>query len=197
MRPDDATLLTRVARGDAEAFETLFARYSDTVRRHLLRIVRRPAAADDLVQEAFLRVWTRADQWDGRGAFRGWLFRIATNLALNHLRSVRRRRQQPLDIPPDLGDSDEHEHVAPSWMIDASALGPDAIAQLAEQHEMCRRLVDRLPEAKREVFRLAHEAELPVREIAERLGIPEGTVKSRLHHAARRVARDWENLTQG
>jgi len=197
MRPDDATLLTRVARGDAEAFETLFARYSDTVRRHLLRIVRRPAAADDLVQEAFLRVWTRADQWDGRGAFRGWLFRIATNLALNHLRSVRRRRQQPLDIPPDLGDSDEHEHVAPSWMIDASALGPDAIAQLAEQREMCRRLLDRLPEAKREVFRLAHEAELPVREIAERLGIPEGTVKSRLHHAARRVARDWENLTQG
>jgi len=197
MTPADAELVERVVNGDAGAFEALFARYQQAVLRHLTRIVRDGTVADDLVQEAFLRVWTRAEQWDGRGRFKAWLFRIATNLALNHLRSMRRRKQQPLEIPPDAGDTDEDEHVAPSWLVDASALGPDAIAQLAEQEARVRGLVDKLPEDKREVFRLAHEAEMPIREIAEQLGIPEGTVKSRLHHARKRLARDWRRLREG
>ena len=194
MAADDRALVERVVAGDAEAFEALFARYREAVGRHIRRMVRHGGAADDLVQEAFLRVWTRAEQWDGRGSFRGWLFRIATNLALNHLRSVRRRRQRPLEPPPEpLGDEDD-EPMAPAWMIDASALGPDAVVELAEERELCRRLIDRLPEDKREVFRMAHEAEMPVREIAEALGIPVGTVKSRLHYAAKRLASEWQHL---
>ena len=197
MASDDRALVARVAAGDAEAFESLLERYGEAVRRHLGRMVRTGGAADDLAQEAFLRVWTRAGQWDGRGSFRGWLFRIATNLALNHLRSVRRRRQRPLEPPPPepLSDEDD-EPLAPAWMIDASALGPDAIVELAEERELCRRLIDRLPEGKREVFRMAHEAEMPVREIAEALDIPEGTVKSRLHHARKRLAREWQALEE-
>ena len=198
MTPDDRALVERVAAGDAEAFEALFARYADAVRRHVGRMVRYGGAADDLAQEAFLRVWTRAEQWDGRGSFRGWLFRIATNLALNHLRSVRRRRQQSLELPaPEPLSDEDDEPLAPAWMIDASALGPDAIVEAAEQRDLYRRLVDRLPDDKREVFRMAHEAEMPLREIAESLGIPEGTVKSRLHHARRRLADEWRGLGDG
>ena len=63
--------------------------------------------ADDLTQETFLRVWTRSEQWDGRGSFTGWLYRIATNLALNHLRSVKRRRQRPLELPAEPDDDDD------------------------------------------------------------------------------------------
>jgi RNA polymerase sigma-70 factor (ECF subfamily) len=194
MGRDDAELIQQIQDGDAGAFDELFARYHDAVRRRLRRIVRQRAIADDLAQETFLRVWTRAEQWHAQGSFRGWLFRIATNLALNHLRSVRRRRQRPLDVPQDLGDTDEEEHVAPAWMIDASTLGPDVIAQLAEEEALMRRLVERLPEDKREVFRLAHEAEMPVREIAEGLGLPEGTVKSRLHYARKRLTQQWDDL---
>src|SRR5436190_17619750 len=102
MQPvSDHELMARVRKRDAEAFETLFERYRERVARHLDRTVRDAGAAGDLAQEVFLRVWTRAEQWDGRGSFRAWLFRIATNLALNHLRSVRRRREQPLEIAPD------------------------------------------------------------------------------------------------
>ena len=198
MAADDKALVERVAAGDAEAFEALLERYGEAVRRHVGRIVRFGGAADDLAQEAFLRLWTRAEQWDGRGSFRGWLFRIATNLALNHLRSVRRRRHQPLDpSPPEPLSDEDDEPLAPAWMIDASALGPDVVAELAEERELCRRLIDRLPEGKREVFRLAHEAELPVRDIAEALAIPEGTVKSRLHYARKRLAREWKALAEG
>src|SRR5687767_2583288 len=88
---DDHCLMDRIRRRrDGAAFETLTARYREPLLRHLVSMVRDGAAADDLLQEALLRVWTRADRWDGRGAVKAWLFRIATNLALNHLRTVRR-----------------------------------------------------------------------------------------------------------
>lgn len=194
--PSDQDLVEQIQARDEDAFEMLFARYGETVRRHLVRTVRDPYAADDLLQEVFLRVWTHAHQWDGRGAFTSWLLRIATNLALNHLRTVRRRRQQPLEIPPD-PDDEEDESPVPSWMIDTSSLGPDAVLEQTEQRALFRRLVDDLPEEKREVIRLVHEAEMEIREVAETLGIPEGTVKSRLHYATRRLAQDWEAMENG
>jgi len=190
--PSDQYLMERVCERDARAFEALFERYGEQIRRHLARITRDDAAAQDLVQETFLRVWTRAEQWDGRGSFKAWLYRIATNLALNHLRSVRRRREQPLNAPDELAD-DEEENSIPAWMIDDSALGPDVILELAERRERLRRLVGRLPDEKREVVRLVHEMELSMRDAADELGVPEGTVKSRLYYAKKRLAREWRD----
>jgi len=189
----DQDLAERVQAGDAQAFEALFDRHEEMIRRHLAHIVRDEAAAQDLVQEVFLRVWTRAEQWDGRGAFKAWLYRIATNLAFNYLRSVRRRREQPLEIADDPG-KDEEAGLVPAWMVDASALGPDASLELAERSELFRRLVERLPAEKREVFRLVHQMEMSVRDAADELGIPEGTIKSRLHYAKKRLAREWQDL---
>ncbi len=190
----DQDLVERIREQDAHAFETLFERYGEMMRRHLARFVRDDAAAQDLVQEVFLRVWTRAEQWDGRGSFKAWLYRIGTNLALNHLRSLRRRREQPLDIPDDRADDDDEETTVPAWMIDAAALGPDTVLELAERRERLRRLIGRLPEEKREVFRLVHEMELSMRDAADELCIPEGTVKSRLYYAKRRLAREWRDV---
>jgi RNA polymerase sigma-70 factor (ECF subfamily) len=195
MTPSDESLVERVLKRDAHAFETLFHRYSEMICHHLTRIVRDRAAADDLVQEVFLRVWDRAEQWNGQGPFRAWLFRIATRQALNHLRSVQRRREQPLDAPRPPAD-EEDESLAPGDLIDASALGPDAALEEAEQRGLLRRFLDELPEEKREVFRMIHDAEMEVREIAEALRIPEGTVKSRLHHARRHLARRWRDITE-
>ena len=188
----DRDLVDRILERDAHAFETLFDRYGELMRRHLLRMTRDGAAAQDLVQEAFLRVWMRAAQWDGRGSFKAWLYRIATNLALNHLRSLHRRREQPLE-PMDEWEEDE-DNLVPAWMVDASALGPDAAIELAEEREQFRRLLDRLPDEKRDVFRLVHEMEMTIRDAADELGIPEGTAKSRLHYAKKRLARDWQAM---
>jgi RNA polymerase sigma-70 factor (ECF subfamily) len=194
MSHSDHQLLERVRERDGEAFELLLGRYRELIQRHIGRIVRDDCAAEDLAQEVFLRVWVRSEQWDGRGAFRAWLFRIATNLGLNHLRTVGRRRERPLELSPDPGDVDG-ESPLPGWMIDS--LGPDAQFALAEQRERLRRLVADLPEEKREVFRMVVEAEMETREVAETLGIPEGTVRSRLHHARKRLARDWPEPGSG
>ena len=192
MGQSDHDLVARVREGDAEAFEVLFARHAARVRRHVARIVRDPSAADDLAQEVFLRLWTRAERWEGRGAFPAWLRRVATNLALNHLRSLRRRRQRPLSLPrPD--PNEEDEGLVPGWMIDAAALGPDAVAERAERDERLRQLVDELPDEKREAVRLMYEEDLDVTGVARELGVPEGTVKSRLYSARKHIAREWES----
>jgi RNA polymerase sigma-70 factor (ECF subfamily) len=191
MTPSDQELICRIRQGDADAFEVLFARYQAAVHRRLAGMVRDEGAAADLLQEVFLRVWTRADQWHGRGAVRAWLFRIATNLALNHLRALRRRPQQPLQPWRDRGDQDEESEV-PGWLIDDAVLGPEVVLEQAEGQALLRRLVEELPEDKREVFRLVHDAQMEIRAVADALGIPTGTVKSRLHYATRRLAREWK-----
>lgn len=188
----DRELVEQALAGDAVAFEALLARYRVQIRRHLLRYTHDDVAAQDLLQEAFLRVWTRGDQWDGRGTFRAWLYRIATNLALNHLRTVRRRRETPLETEEEV-EMDEGDLV-PAWMIDDTALGPQAALEQAEERQQVRRLVAALPDEKRAVFRLVHEMEMTIHDAAVQLEIPEGTVKSRLHYARKQLADDWQAL---
>lgn len=187
--PSDKELVRRILEGDEPSFEILFERYREMIRRHVASIVHDDVAEQDVTQEVFLRLWTRAEQWHGRGAFKSWLYRIATNLALNHLRSVRRRRELPLSVPHEW--TDEEEYSIPAWMIEASTLGPDEVLELAQRRAAIRGLVDRLPDAKREVLRLVHELEMSMQDAADELGVPAGTVKSRLYYAKRRLARQW------
>ena len=194
MEQSDQTLIYRVVKRDAAAFETLFARHIASVRQHILNIVRVESAAEDLVQEVFLRVWRRAEQWNGQGEFKSWLFRIATNLALNHLRTVRRQRQEPLETPPDEFEDEDERPSDPDWMIDTSSHGPEVIVEQTEQSQLLWQLVDELPQKKREVLHLIYQKEMALREAAIELGIPEGTVKSRLHHSVRHLAREWKEI---
>ena len=190
----DADLAKRILERDVHAFEILLERHQGAILRHLTRITHDDTAAQDLVQEAFLRVWTRTAQWDGRGSFKAWLYRIATNLALNHLRTVRRRREEPLGHEGD-PDPDEGDRV-PAWLVDSAVPGLGTVVERAEEHERLRRLVHALPDNKRALLRLVHEMEMTVRDAAAELGIPEGTAKSRLHYAKHRLARDWQ-ATEG
>lgn len=190
----DGDLIQRVLCGDAAAFDALYERHASAVRRRLVQVVRDEAAADDLLQETFLRLWTRAEQWEGTGSVAGWLMRIATNLALNHLRSKRRRPARPLEL--SAAPEEDAELLVPGWMIDTAGLRPDEQAEHAERRAIAARLVGTLPEHQRRVVELAHEAGLDIGEIAEQLDIPPGTVKSRLHYARASLARKWRDLAK-
>ena len=89
MTPSDCSLMARIRARDAKAFGVLFSLHSATAGR---------ISAEDLTQEVCIRLWDHAEQWRAHGAFKVWLLRIATNAALNHLRSAKRRREQPFDI---------------------------------------------------------------------------------------------------
>jgi RNA polymerase sigma-70 factor (ECF subfamily) len=195
----DGEVMRRIQARDEAAFELLFERYRAALNRYICSIVRGEIEAEpvaqDLVQETFLRVWTRAEQWSGQGSLKSWLYRIATNLALNHLRS---RQRHPFQLLPgedsgpwDEWSQEEEGSPAPGWLVDTSTLGPDALLEQAEESARLRQAIDRLPEEKREVFRLVHEMELSIRDAAGRLGIPEGTVKSRLFYAEKRFNQAW------
>jgi len=182
--------MSAVQEQQAGAFDLLFERYAAAVRGHLNRIVRDPSAAEDLLQEVFLLVWRRANQWKAQGSFKGWLFRIATNQALNYLRSLRRRPEQPLQ---PAGSQDlETELDAPAWLVDSASLGPDSALEAAEQRLRLQKIFQDLPEEKRLVFKLVHQDEMSLKEAADELGIPEGTAKSRLHYARQQLRDEWQ-----
>ncbi len=191
----DAELMARVCQRDSDAFEALSQRYRESIYRHVLATLHEHSAAEDVVQEVFLRLWTHADQWQGSGSCKAWLFRIATNLALNALRAVQRRRQQPLEVPDDPLDEDDESSI-PAWMAEHTLPGPEVMLERSERRRLFQHLVNSLPAEKREVLHLVHDAEMEMRQVAETLGIPEGTVKSRLHYATRRLAREWRDLAQ-
>jgi len=200
MQLSDPELIQLIQRHDGDAFAHFFARHQPALQRHLEQMVRDAVIAEDLVQEVFLRVWMRAEQWDGRGQVKAWLYRIATNLALNHLRGVRRRPQQPLEAPSRSVQKDDwpsdDEGFAPAWMIDAAALEPPTRLEASEQRHLMQRLVAELPGDKQEVFRLVYEGEMDLRSVAEQLSIPAGTVKSRLHYSKKQLARRWKELEE-
>ena len=195
MMPSDSELVARVREHSTDAFEELSARYREIIYRHVLSTLHDNDATEDIVQEVFLRIWTHANQWNGRGTFKAWLFRIATNLALNYLRTLKRRRQQPLEVPSDPLDEDDESSI-PEWMTNHALPGPEIILEQGERSKLLQQLVNGLPEEKREVFRLIHDAEMETSKIAKTLGIPEGTVKSRLYYANRRLAREWRDAAK-
>ncbi len=194
----DRALMERIGRRDGEAFDVLFDRYAPEVRRRIGPLVHDASAAEDLVQEVFLRLWTRAEQWTGQGPLGAWLGRIALNLARNHLRSHRRRRQRPLELPADAPGEDDALQAA--WMVDPASPPPDRAAEAAERQALLASLIDGLPPTQRQVLRMVHQRELQLAEVARELGIPVGTVKSRLHYAIRQLTEqlresgtEWED----
>ena len=190
LNSSDKSLIQAMIQGDTRAFDTLFERYSQLVKHRIKRIVQNDAAAEDVLQEVFLRLWTRASQWQGTGSLAGWLLRMAGNLALNQLRSQKRRRQQPLILH---GNQDEDDLATPTWMTDRDSLQPDEALEQQESVEKLTFLVDQLPLHQRQVIRLVHEAEMDIRDVANQLNVPMGTIKSRLYYARRKLSDEWED----
>jgi len=180
-------LLRRIQAGDADALDGLITRHGAALRRHLERYVS-ATDADDLLQELWLRVWQRAEQWDGRGRPLAWLLAIATNLALNHVR--RRRGTVSLAVMA----AEELEEM-PASASDALVPGPEDRAMWGDELDRIRSAMAQLPADKREALRLVRLEGRSLQEVAAELGIPVGTVKSRLHHAHRLLMERLEEET--
>jgi RNA polymerase sigma-70 factor (ECF subfamily) len=168
----DEQLLERVAeRADHEAFTILYRRYSRAVYSLVLRLLRDTTRADDVAQEAFTAVWRAARGYRReRGSAAGWLFAIARNAAIDTTR---------VRVPLLVGDPPDQPDPAP--LPDA-----DAIAEM--EAFRVHVAVDSLPSSEREVIQLAYYEGLSQTEIAQRIEIPLGTVKTRTRAALHRLA---------
>ena len=179
----DRELLRRFTHGDREAFEALFRQFEREVYRWILRIVRDPSAAEDALVEAFWRAYRGHARFDSSRSFGAWMRRIATNVAIDQLKAVRRHRWAQSD---DIRQLEEVARFPPS---SGTVRGGPANAGFAdfELATHIRHAFGSLPPKLRVVATLALIEELPLAEIADALDVPLGTVKSRLFRATREL----------
>jgi RNA polymerase sigma-70 factor (ECF subfamily) len=175
-------------RGDAAAFAALYDRWSGPVLRFLWHLGYDRDGAEDLLQETFLRVWRAAPRYEVRARFSTYLFQVARNLWINEREKVRRRPPRvSLDAPVEGAEGGDGDPLAARLPGDGPTPAEDAASR--ESGRLLRAAVDALPEKLRDVFVLGGFEERPYAEVAEVLGIPEGTVKSRMWSAVREVRR--------
>ena len=188
--PTDEELLGEHLAGRGDRFEILVRRYSRELYHFLSRFMGNSAAAEDIVQEAFLQVHLAAASFDPRRRFKPWLFTIAANKARDWLRSRSRRPEMPLDARIG-GEAEEGQRFSDVLADLESA--PIAELEGQEERELVRSVVRQMPLHLREVLVLAYYHRFPYRDMAEILGVPLGTVKSRLHAAVGHFGKQFRN----
>lgn len=171
---EDAEVLRRAGAGDADAFREVFVRHRADVARLVYRMLHAPADLEDVVQEVFVQVFRSLKDFRGQSKFSTWLHRVTVNVVLMHRRSAKSRPVLAPEAPQEL-------------VPDVERLRPDEEAEKAERLRAFQRLLGRLAEKKRIVFVL-HELEgLPPNEIADIVGAPVLTVRTRLFYARREL----------
>jgi RNA polymerase sigma-70 factor, ECF subfamily len=168
----DEVLISRIAGGDRLAMQVLYARHHVRVYRFVLRLVRNEATAEDLISEVFLDVWRQAGKFEARSTVSTWLLAIARFKALS---SLRKRSEEELDEEAaaaieDLGDD------------------PEVAVQKKDKSEVLRKAIAHLSPEHREIIDLVYYHEKSIEEVAEIVGIPENTVKTRMFYARKRLS---------
>lgn len=174
---DDA--IARMRRGSMDAAGELMVRYQQRLYRFLLRMVQEPAAAEDLFQQTWIRVMQKIGGYDLRKSFDSWLFAVARNLAIDHLR---KKRAVSLDVEDEDGLAAVHR---------LKESGPDPLERMlvGERGAMLAIAVAGLPAIHREILSLRFEEDMKLEEIAEVIDVPISTVKSRLSRALESLRR--------
>jgi RNA polymerase sigma-70 factor (ECF subfamily) len=172
---EDARLLARVAAGDRQAFERLYHLYFGRLSRFLHRSTRSLPLVEEIVNDTMLVVWRKAPSWDASCKVSTWIFAIAWRRARKALSSLNDGIAADVDAEPDLMEA-----------------GPDSQPErrytLLQQHEALDAALDALPADQRAVVQLTYFHDMGYADIADVLGCPQNTVKTRMFHARRRLA---------
>ncbi len=168
----DEVLISRIAAGDRLAMQVLFARHHVKVYRFVLRLVSNPTTAEDLISDVFLDVWRQASRFEARSQVSTWLLAIARFKALS---ALRKRPEEALD--------DEKAAA-----VEDSADDPEVTAQKKDKSEALRKCLEQLSPDHREIIDLVYYHEKSIEEVAEVVGIPENTVKTRVFYARNQLS---------
>jgi len=185
--PTDEALMMAYQRGDKQAFTLLVRRHQSALFHFTVRQIGTPGVAEEVVQEAFVRVVQNAADFKHEARFTTWVYTIVRNLCIDHLRKRALRKHPSLDQPvkskdgaegdgPSLGERTED----PNASVEREATGKELAVKIAAA-------VEALPDDQREVFLLREASNLPFKEIADITGVPENTVKSRMRYALERL----------
>ncbi|HEY7664759.1 MAG TPA: sigma-70 family RNA polymerase sigma factor [Xanthobacteraceae bacterium] len=168
----DETLIELIADGDKRAMQVLYARHNVRVYRFILRLTSNQALAEDLVSEVFLDVWRQAEAFEAKSQVSTWLLAIARYKALSALR----RR------------TDEHLDDDMAATIEDSADDPETVVNTKDRNTIIQKCLTQLSPAHREVIDLVYYHEKSVDEVAQIVGVPAATVKTRMFYARNKMA---------
>lgn len=190
----DAVLLAHFSQGDEDAFREIVNRYKNGLYAFLKQFLNRHELVEDVFQETFLQLYSSRKSFDLNRPLRPWLFTIAANKAKDALRKSQRDTAVSIGT---LAASDEmsFEDMLNSLSHDTTV--PSEDLERMETASRVNRIISRMPEALREILILAYFNKFSYKQMADILSIPIGTVKSRLHTAVGRFARDWSTVSPG
>jgi len=187
----DAELLTRYTAGEEEAFRELVNRYKNSLYAFLRQFLNRHDLVEDVFQETFLQLFSSRDSFDTSRPLRPWLFTIAANKAKDALRKWQRTSAVQIGTMADSQDLSFDDMLNTVTSDDTM---PYEELQKGETASRVGQIVADMPENLREILILAYFQRFSYKQMAEILGIPIGTVKSRLHTAVGRFAKEWKAL---
>jgi RNA polymerase sigma-70 factor (ECF subfamily) len=185
----DAELLQSYMSGDEEAFRAIVGRYKNSLYAFLKQFLNRTDLVEDVFQETFLQLFTSRESFDPNRPLRPWLFTIAANKAKDALRKAQRSSAVPI------GTISESQEMSFDEMLDSLGSDNTMPYEELERGETAARVnevMGNMPEALREILTMAYFSRFSYKQMAEMLSIPIGTVKSRLHTAVARFAKDWK-----
>lgn len=188
-KASDAELLERYAAGDENAFAEILARYKDGLYAFLRRFLTHQEMIEDVFQETFLQLFSSRESFDTSRALRPWLFTIAINKARDALRKQHRTAATSLGTlsePAEMSISD-----AVNTLTSFETTPYDEVTK-EETAERVRQVISTMPDNLREILVLAYFEQFSYKQMADILGIPIGTVKSRLHTAVVQFTRKWQ-----
>jgi RNA polymerase sigma-70 factor (ECF subfamily) len=178
---EEAVLIEAAKAGDQEAFRHIVERYQGAVYNLAYRMLGTPEEAEDAAQEIFVRIYRQLGRYDPERKFSTWTLAIATNFCIDQLR---RRRMQLVPL----------ENIIP-WARTRDS-GPEGEALSSESRDEMQRLLKRLPEKYRAPLVLRYWEDLSCAEIAEILGVPEGTIKTQIHRARKQLGKMLEGAEE-
>ena len=183
--PSDSQLVSQLQSGNLDVLGILYERHKTTVYRTALAITRDPAAAEDILQDCFIRIYERAHQIDTSRPLKPWLYRVTVNMAYNWERR-RKRRQSPVDSLDEILD----------WLVNPLQRSPERQVEISDVRKQVMDAISSLNINQRIVIVLFYLNALDMKEIAAILECPVGTVKSRLHYGRENLRRKLEAKQQ-
>lgn len=183
-------VILRAQRKEPEAFEALIDAYSRRLYGYLYRLTGSRQAAEDLLQDVFVRVVRTIDQYTHDGRFDGWIFRIATNLVRDRVRKARRR--SAVQNESSISETDGEVALILANVADGRGERPDEAMDRTEQIDRMQQAIAELPDGEREVICLRHFGQMSFKEIAEEMGTPLGTALARAHRGLARLRERME-----
>lgn len=184
----DEALMMRYQKGEVRAFEILLARHRKPIYNFIYRFVSSRELAEDLLQETFLRVIKGAGNYERKAKFTTWLYTIARNLCVDQSRRKKHRKTTSLDQPM----SKDQDSGTLLDVLPGAEMGSDRKSVSKQLHTTLHQAIATLSDEQREVFLMREFLDMPFKQIAEVVGVPENTVKSRMRYALEKLRLELE-----